>query len=207
MSDVFYSSLWRYACLLQHEFGKTNFSCGVLCSSYQWNCDRNVLYAGYEYGSLDYIPIFHLQGQSKLQFFLTHYRKNDTKGELLKTSLQYTQLEYSLKKPFFEHNFYKVSHLTTPTWLTNLWQYCNECIISIHEHIPWQYNAPRDFDFFLMDEIINRNVSNEKKEISNQVRMHLQILTASDIVIVSHGNRILPDILRGVNKQVITLNR
>ena len=34
----------------------------------QRNCDRNVIYAGNEYGALGYTPIYHLQGQAKLQF-------------------------------------------------------------------------------------------------------------------------------------------
>ena len=32
------------------------------------NCDRNVLYAGNQYGALGYTPIYHLQSQAKLQF-------------------------------------------------------------------------------------------------------------------------------------------
>lgn len=53
---------------------------------------------------------------------------------------------------------------------------------------------------------MNCDISNEKKEIFHQVRMHLKLLTASDIVIANHGNRVIPGILKGENLRISTLN-
>ena len=55
----------------------------------------------------------------------------------LKTSLQYTQLECGTQRPFYEQSFKKIGHVITPTWITNLWQYCDDCKVTLHEHTPW----------------------------------------------------------------------
>ena len=92
----------------------------------QRNCNRSVLYSSKDFGGLDIYSIYHLQGMSKIQFFFMHYRKHDTTGQLMKTSLRYSQLESGLSTPFYTKNYYKNYFLLTPTWLTNLWQYCTE---------------------------------------------------------------------------------
>ena len=86
----------------------------------QRNCSRTALYSDSEYGGLGYIPVFHLQGQSKIQFFMKHYRDDDTTGKLMKISLRHTQLECGIQKPFLETNFYKLHNIITPTWITNM---------------------------------------------------------------------------------------
>ena len=180
----------------------------VLLNMYniQRNCDRIALYAPMEYGGLGYLPIYHMQGQSKLRFLSKHYRDNDTTGQLMKISLQHTQLELGTQRPFFEYNYKKCHNMVTPTWLTNLWEYCSECKITIHELSPWAYKPPRDYDFFLMDAVLQSDISDEKKEIFNQVHLSLQLLTASDIVVANHGYKIHPDILTGLNHRASTIN-
>jgi len=80
-----------------------------------------------------------------------------------------------------------------------MWQYCTECKVTLKEQHPWTYDTPRDYDFFLMDEILQSDISDEHKEIFNQVRLSMKLLTASDIVIANHGSRIHPDIMKGIN--------
>jgi len=50
-----------------------------------------------------------------------------------------------------------------------------------------------------MDVILNADIPVEKKIIFNEVRMHLRLITAADIVILGTGNTILPHIFNGVN--------
>ena len=118
-----------------------------------------------ELGGLSIYSVYHLQGVSKLQFFIKHYREGDTTGQLLKTTLRYTQLEAGVSTSFFKRNFYQTFYLTTPTWLTNLWQYMSECHTQIHEVNPWTYKPPLVGDFFLMDIILRSQLSQENKEI------------------------------------------
>ena len=66
----------------------------------QRNYNRNVLYSSKEFGGLDILSIYHLQGQAKLQFFFMDYRNDDTTGKLMKMSLRHSQLELGLSQPF-----------------------------------------------------------------------------------------------------------
>ena len=135
-----------------------------------------------------------------------HYRNDDTTGRLIKTSLRYSQLESGLSKPFYTQNFYKNYFLCTPTWLTNLWQYCSESYVQLRETKPWIYETPRDNDFFLMDIVMRSNISQEQKEIFNRMRLNLKLLTAADIVLPNHATKFDPAILIGVNKRNSDLN-
>ena len=163
----------------------------------QRNCNRNVLYSSKDFGRLDIYSIYHLQGLSKMQFFFMHYKIDDTTGKLFKTSLRYSQLESGLSKPFYTQNFYKNHILTTPTWLTNLWQYCSESHIQLRQSQPWIYQTPRHNDFFLMDVVMRSDISQQDKEIFNRMRINMRLLTAADIVLPIHGTKIDPDILVG----------
>ena len=172
----------------------------------QQNCNRNVLYSSREFGGLDVFSIYHLQGQAKLQFFFMHYRNDDTTGKLMKMSLRHTQLETGLSRPFYSQNFYKNHFLATPTWITNLWQYCSECHVQIRETNAWLYKAPRDNDLFLMDVVMRSNMCQEHKEIFNRMRINLRLLTASDIVDPAHGSKIRPDISKCQNDHTSKFN-
>ena len=172
----------------------------------QRNCNRNVLYTSRELGGLHIYSMYHLQGVSKLQFLFMHYRNDDTTGRLMKMSMRYTQLESGLSRPYYTYNFYKAYYLTTPTWITNLWQYCSECHVQIKETDPWIYKPPRVGDFFLMDIVQRANLTKEHKEIFNRVRMNLRLLTASDIVCAGDRTRIIPHILKGTNTRQSSLN-
>ena len=136
---------------------------------------------------------YHLQGISKFQFLHLHYRNNDTTGKLLKITMRYTQLECGLSDPFYTHEFYKIEHLVTPTWITNLWQYTSESHSQIHKQHPWSYQCLRIRDSFIMDIIINSDLSHEHQEIFNSVRLNLRLLTLSDMVVANSPSRILPD--------------
>ena len=165
----------------------------------QRNGDRAIIYAGVEHGGLNIHSIFHLQGMQKIKFLLMHLRKMDTTGTLMKISMNYTQIECGIPKPFYENNFYRLQYLTTPTWITNIWQYTSECHVSLKELDPWVYSPPREYDFFLMDAVHQSNIPQQQKEIFNQVRLHMRLLTASDIVLSSSTSKIHPDIYKGIN--------
>ena len=50
-----------------------------------------------------------------------------------------------------------------------------------------------------MDTVIQSDLTDTQKEIFNQVRLRLKLLTASDIVLANSGTRIHPDVLQGTN--------
>ena len=59
--------------------------------------------------------------------------------------------------------------------------------------------VPCQHDFFLMDIILLADIPQTYKEIFNRVRLNMQLLTVSDIVISTTRSSFLPDILRGTN--------
>ena len=84
-------------------------------NGFQRHSNRSILYMTDELGGLTIFSVYHLQGMSKLQILFKHYRNNDTTGQLLKTTIRYTQLEAGVSTSFFHHNFYKTFHLVIPT--------------------------------------------------------------------------------------------
>lgn len=167
--------------------------------SIQRNCARIVLYSTLNNAGLNVTHIYHLQGLEKLKFFMTHLRRNDTTGKLMMISLLHTQLELGVSKPCLESNYKNYKQYVTPTWLTNLWNYCNKCRVKVKILNQKMYKVPRLNDFYLMD-VVFREVNNpEHIHIFNHVRIALKLYTASDIVSIGSGATILPNVLKGIN--------
>ena len=196
------SSLSKKQC---HELDKNVTPILYNAHGVQRNSSKCMLYSPVQYGGYGHHDFWSTQGIEKLKFFLTHYRRHDTTGRLLKMSMRWTQLECGLSTPFYTSNFEKYNYVLTPTWVTHLWEYLDSCQAAIEEKNSWIYEAPRENDIFLMDVIMNAPISNEHKMIFNEIRLHLKLITASDIVTLDTGCTILPHILQGHNYRGSTL--
>ena len=169
----------------------------VLLHSYglQRNTPKIVLFSTADQAGLSISHIYHLQGQEKLKLFLMHIRRNDTTGNLLDICIAYTQLELGISMSFLTQSYYRFKDFVTHTWITHLWQYMTDCKALLEptntEHL---YNPPRINDFFLMEEVYKADISTEAKEIFNQIRTYLQLVTAADIVEVGSNTAILKNI-------------
>ena len=159
--------------------------------SIQRNCSKSVLYTPHSNGGFGYRSIWHLQGLEKLKFFLLHYRRKDTTGKLIRASIRWTQLELGLRGQIFDKNHERYKKFLTPTWCTHLWKYLWSCKTTVQEKEPWTYKLPRAHDFFLMEKIYESNMSDEYKQIFNEVRLSMNVVSASDIVSPNSGNTIL----------------
>ena len=51
------------------------------------NVSRIILYSPERHGGYGVFDVWHLQGSEKLKFFMMHYRRHDTTGQLFKMSL------------------------------------------------------------------------------------------------------------------------
>ena len=96
--------------------------------------------------------------------------------------------------------------MATPTWHTNIGQYCSESHVRLREEDPWIYDHPREQDFHLMDVVLRSDITQEQKEIFNRKRLNLRLLMASDIVMINSPNKISSHILKGVNTRESILN-
>ena len=86
-----------------------------------------------------------------------------------------------------------------PTWFKHLWEYLHSCNASVEEKTSWNYSVPRTNDFYIMDRIMEADISMETKMIFNEIRLHLKLWTASDLVALDSSNTILPWIFNGQN--------
>ena len=168
----------------------------ILLHSFRFhkNCNRNILYMPIKYGGIGIKHMYHLQGQEKLRFFMMHLRRNDDTGKLIKASIEWTQLESGLSTHIFSEICDTLQPFITPTWVTHLWKYINDCGCKINIKEMKTKLGVRANDFFLMDIIRGTNLSIEQKQIFNQIRLYMQVETAADIVKASNGTQICNNI-------------
>ena len=164
----------------------------------QKNLPKIVLFSTTRKAGLGVQHIYHLQGIAKLKLFLMHMRRTDSTGNLLQIALDNIQLELGISSFSMSTNYYKYQHHLTKNWVTHLWQYLSDCKATLHATNYDTYKAPREGDQFFMDIIYASHLDHEKKEIINQIRISLQILTLADIVAVGSSTNILPAIRQAI---------
>lgn len=130
-----------------------------------------------------------------------HYHRHDITGKLYKITMRWTQLELGFPDPFYKYKYEKCKNYITSTIITDLWEYISLCNATLREQQPWTYTPPRHNDFFLNYVVFRSNIPNEHKQIFNEVRIHLHLINASDIVSLNSGTRILPNIINGFNNR------
>ena len=158
------------------------------------NYARALLEANDQYAGMKMTHLYDLMGNEKLKFLFMHLRRWDDTGKLLTISMQKTQLECGTNDLFYHLNHKKWSKLTTPTWNTHLWEYCDMRAIKLDINKNIIYDKPRENDKFIMDVLSQSNqISDEELVQINSVRQHLKLLTLTDVVDL-RGRRLLQNI-------------
>ena len=173
--------------------------------SVQKNCSKCILYGPSLYGGYAYYDSWYLKGVEKLKFLFMHYRRHGIAGKLYKITMRWTQLELGFPDPFYKYKYEACKGYITSAIITDLWEYISLCNATLREQQPWIYTPPRLNDFFLNYIVCRSNIPSEHKQIFNEVRIHLHLITASDIVSLNSGAKILPNILRGINNRSSSL--
>ena len=176
----------------------------ILLHSYnlQRNCSRTMMYMPKRFGGLGIKHIYHLQGQEKYKFFAMHMRRNDVTGKLFNISLLWSQLEAGTSAPFYTHVYSSIRALLTKTWITNLIDYFTECQVELHLTDSFKKKLARANDFYLMDIVRKAPISEENKQIFNQIRLFLKVELASDIVEVNKGSDLCRNISHGRKSRI-----
>lgn len=112
-----------------------------------------------------------------------HRRLDDTTGKLLQISTRFTQLELGVSSTFWTINYNKYQHYITETWTTDIWRYLDSCGMKMKDDDFWSYQPPQERDFFLMDEVLRTNLSTFQKQVFNQIRLFMKVITAGDLFI------------------------
>ena len=102
---------------------------------------------------------------------------------LLKTIIEYHQLELGTDTQLFSLSYASFGALATSTWITNLWQHaCNFCLLITL--LPLQMNiVKQEGDDFINDVVLRLNFPVDQREAINRVRIHLQLLLILDLLI------------------------
>ena len=156
----------------------------ILYNAYrvQRHASRIPLYTPKSLGGYGIVSIYHLQGVEKLKYYLMHNRLGDTTGDLLKISTRFTQLELGISTPFWQSWYKKYSPLLNETWTTDIWRYLDSCGMRLMDTTFWNYKLPRRHDFSLMDAVMDSNLSILQKQIFNQVRLYMKVISADDLI-------------------------
>ena len=157
------------------------------------NCSRNMIYQPYRNFGLQIQHLYHVKGFEKLRMTMMHLRRDDTTAKLLRIAISYMNLECGSRKQCLELSYKKWSKFTTSTWLTDLWKYMDECSCRLIVNSE-TYSLPRKNDFWIMDVVESSPIEENNKVIFNQIRLWMQIATASDIVTLDKGSSIMPGI-------------
>ena len=107
---------------------------------------------------------------------MKHIRNDDKTGRLIKISMEYTQLQMGISKPFYTQKYDKWKTIVTNTWMTHLWEYLNEAEATLEVtdfRIP---KKQRKHDKFLMD-ILLPHIPNKNMHYKiNACRMALNVI-------------------------------
>ena len=160
------------------------------------NCNRNILFLPTQNTGLGYQHWYIVKGIEKLRLAFLHFRKQDTTNDLLKICLSYTQLEIGNTQVFFSRDPSEWRKYVSDNWIIDLWQFTHECGVTLHLPDVWTYTPPRDNDVFLADLIEQSNWDETHKLMFHQIRLYLQLLTLSDLVVVDKGTQILHNIFQ-----------
>jgi hypothetical protein len=133
---------------------------------------------------------------AQIQTVFRHSDRTSPTGQLMRTSLEQLQLELGIPEPVFESSFTTFGVLSTPCWLSHIWEYCDSKGITLVAHLPdaslqaadpWKplhsqtLSKQTTDDKFLMKLFSSHDYQGETLFALNVCRMYLNATTISDI--------------------------
>jgi hypothetical protein len=89
---------------------------------------RSVVFGTSQFGGLGLDHLTAYQRHSRLQYLMGHLRCNITTGKLMRSMLDYTQLECGCTGNILEQDYGRYSRvLMTENWITGIWEHLNSC--------------------------------------------------------------------------------
>jgi hypothetical protein len=90
----------------------------------QWS----VVFGTAQFGGIGLEHLAAYQGHNSLQYLRGHLRFNSTTGKLMRSMLDYTQLEYGCSGNVLEEDYERYSRfLFTENWITGIWEHLHSC--------------------------------------------------------------------------------
>jgi hypothetical protein len=108
------------------------------------------------------------QGHNRLQYLMGHLRCNSTTGKLMRSMLDYTQLECGCSGNFLEEDYKRYSRvLMTENWIAGIWEHLHSCKSALKIAAEWKPIPNCKNDVVMMEALTNTEefTATELKEI------------------------------------------
>jgi hypothetical protein len=119
-------------------------------------------------------------------------------GKLILLSLKYSQIEAGISQPLMEHPEIPMSYIS-PTWLLSLRQYMYQHNLALTFSDQLHINYQGQYDRCIMQQAMLKRYSKQQQWDINLVRLHLQVMTLSDIS-TANGKQITQQAYNGTRK-------
>jgi hypothetical protein len=139
-----------------------------------------------EMGGLALLDLRTEIGISQLKYLRDSVFSDNESGKLIIMSLKYSQIEAGIAEPLLEHPSIHLPYIT-PKWLTSVRQYLYQhtLTLTITDSLTVQLRGPHD-KCIMSSPSLKHYTTTQQKDV-NLVRLHLQIITLSDMVSQEDG--------------------
>jgi hypothetical protein len=154
---------------------------------------RSVVFGTATFGGLGLEHLAASQGHSCLQYLMGHLRCNSTTGKLMRSILDYTQLECGCSVNVLEQYYGRYSRVfMMENWITQIWEHLHSCKSTLKITVECKPLPNRKNDVAMMEALTETEECNTKelKEI-NRCRIYLRVFYISDIA--SHDGQRMTD--------------
>jgi hypothetical protein len=112
----------------------------------------SVVFGTAKFGGLGLQHLAAYQGQNRLQYLMGHLRCNSTTGKLMRSMLDYTQLECGCLGNVLEEDYKRYSRvLMMENWITGIWEHLHLCKSTLKITAEWKPLPNRKNDIFMME--------------------------------------------------------
>jgi hypothetical protein len=115
---------------------------------------RSVVFGTAQFGGLGLEHLAAYQGHCRLQYLMGHIRCNRTTGKLMRSMLDYTQLECGCTGNVLEQGYRRYSRvLMTENWITGIWEHLHSCKSTLKITVKWKPLPNRKNDVTVMESL------------------------------------------------------
>ena len=144
------------------------------------NAPAALVHGPSEYGGLNIKDFYTLQGIAHIKALIEEGDKQSATGKLMRTLIEYHQLEAGLEESIFKVPYKTIDLCMTNTWIKSTVKFLDETGIELRDPMNALHKWTSD-DTYIMRDAIIAGYSGRALSAINRCRMHLQIVTRSDI--------------------------
>jgi len=157
---------------------------------------RAILVASSRYGGLEIPEKYTDQGYFQLKLMVGHPKLKDEVGNLILSLITHTQVQTGSVQPIFTLPYPTYHKWIDHTWVTSIWKFTHQAKLTIDLENPWTPKLTRENDSALMNMALRYDYTAIQLYILNQCRLHLQVMTLSDIMDAA-GRTLVLDVIEG----------